>query len=153
MAHRPVTCQGILIVCQCGNRFLVPKRQAGDRVSCTLCGASVPVPAPRSVQQAAAAALAANGQNGSWKEIVELERKAEASARKRVIQPSAKTEPHPSDPRRRKWIAAGMIAVVASALVAVGGAAVYRHWGTFGNGLAACTLPSRAVSRCACRPG
>jgi hypothetical protein len=133
-ADRRDLCQGILVVCQCGNRFLVPKRQAGDRVSCTLCGASLPVPALRSVQQAAAAALEANGQNGPWKEIVDLERRAEASARKRVVRPPAEPEPQPSDPRRRQGIAAGVIAVVASALVAVGGASVYRHWETFGNG-------------------
>jgi len=133
MVQRPVTCHGILIVCQCGNRFLVPKRQAGERVACTLCGASLPVPAPRSVQQVAAAALEASGQNGSWKGIVDLERKAEASARRWIIPPAAETGPEPSNPRRR-WFAAGVIAVVASALVAVGGAAAYSHWGTFGNG-------------------
>lgn len=134
MVQRPVTCQGILIVCQCGNRFLVPKQRAGERVACTLCGASLPVPAPRSVQQAAAAALAANGQNGSWKEIVELEKDAEPSAPKRRLRPPADPEPPPSNPRRRKWIATGVIAAVASLLVAVGGAAVSRHWEAFGNG-------------------
>lgn len=134
MAHRPVTCQGILIVCQCGNRFLVPHRQAGRRVPCTLCGESLLVPEPRTVQQAAADALEANGQKGPWKEIVDLEKGAEPSARRRMIPPPAETGPEPSNPRRRRWFAVGAIALVASALVAGGGAAVYRQWGTFGNG-------------------
>jgi hypothetical protein len=129
MAPQTAVCQGTLVVCQCGNRFLVPKRQAGERVTCTLCGASLQVPASRSVHQAAADALEANGQNGLWKELSELEKKAEPTPRKRLIKRPVQEEPKPSDPRRRKWIAVGVIAVLAVALVAVGGAAVYRNWG------------------------
>ena len=135
MGHPRGLYQGILIVCQCGNRFLVPHRQSGHRVPCTLCGGSLLVPEPRTVQQAAAAALEANGKNGPWKEIVDLEKNAEPSARKRVVRPQAEPEPQPqpSAPRRRRWIAAGVIAIVAGTLVAIGGAAVYRHWGTPGG--------------------
>ena len=93
MAEQRVLCQGILVVCQCGNRFLVPKRQAGHRVPCTLCGGSLLVPESRSVHQAAADALEANGQKGLWKELAELENTAEPSARKRLITRPVQEEP------------------------------------------------------------
>ncbi len=128
MTTRQAMCQGTLVVCQCGNRFLVPKRQGGERVTCTLCGASVPVPASRSVHQAAADALGANGQKNLWKELAALEKEAEPSPRKRLIKRPVEEDPKPSDPRRRTWIAIGVISVVAIVFVAVGGAALYRHW-------------------------
>ncbi len=121
-------CQGTLVVCQCGNRFLVPKRQAGERVTCTLCGASVPVPAARSVHQAAADTLEANGQNGLWKELAELENKAEPSARKRRIERPVEKESVFADPRRRRWLAGGVIAAVSLVILAGGVAVIQRNW-------------------------
>ncbi len=131
MTNQRATCQGILVMCPCGNGFRVPKRQAGNRVPCTLCGESLPVPAPRSVQQAAADALDVKRQKALWKEPTESKRKkAEQLGDERVVRPATEPEQAPSNPRRRKRMVLGGITVLTVALVAVGGAAVYCDWGT-----------------------
>lgn len=131
MAEQRVLCRGILVVCQCGNRFLVPQGQAGHRVPCTLCGGSLLVPESRSVQQAAA--LEGNGSNRSWEEVVALERNAPAAARKRMLRPPADPPAEPADPVSRRRIGRLVAAVLTLAVVGTAGAAVYRYGGSFAD--------------------
>jgi hypothetical protein len=101
--------RGILLVCQCGNRFLVPHRQAGQRVACTLCGAGLQVPARRSVHQTAADALETEEQKTFWRELVEEEGRAPSQKRSPAIQRPEEKPSWWSDPRRRKKLAVGVI--------------------------------------------
>ena len=120
--------RGILLVCQCGNRFLVPKRQAGERVTCTLCGAALAVPASRSVHQAAADALDSDDQRAVWKALVEQESKAATLEKKERIKRPGERTSWWSAPRRRTWLAVAVIAAVCLAIAAGGVAVVSRSW-------------------------
>jgi hypothetical protein len=111
--------RGILLVCHCGNRFLVPKRQAGERVRCTLCSGLLLVPAERSVQQAAADALDRDDLQSVWKELVEQEGTAPALEKKKLIQQPVEKTPWLADLRHRTWVGVVAIAVFCLAILAM----------------------------------
>jgi hypothetical protein len=99
-------------------------------VPCTLCGATLQVPTPRSAQQAAADALDGNDLKTLWKEFTDARGKAAPSARARAVRSAAQAERPESPPRRRRRIRRVAIGLVTVAIFAAGGATAYRVWGT-----------------------
>jgi hypothetical protein len=122
--------RGILLVCQCGNRFLVPHRLAGECVACTLCGAGLQVPARRSVHQVAADAVDTDEQKAFWRELVEEEGRAPSQEKKTAIQRPEEKASWWSDPRRRKKVAIGVIGAACLVVLAGIAAVMQRAWGT-----------------------
>lgn len=120
VTNQSATGRGILVVCRCGNGFYVPKRRAGSRVACTLCGAPLTVPDPRSVHEAAAAL--AKGPKTLWEELMQPEEE-DAAAGESAAQPHLNS-------RRRRWTLLGTSAALAVAFVAVSAFAIYRLTGS-----------------------
>lgn len=121
VTNQSATGRGIMVVCRCGNGFYVPKRRAGSRVDCTLCGASLTVPEPRSVHEAAAGPPA-KGPKTLWEELTQPEEE-DATAGEGAAQLHLNS-------RRRRSILLGTSAVLAVVLVAGGASAIYRLTGS-----------------------
>ncbi len=121
--------QGILLVCQCGNRFLVPHRRAGQRVACTLCGAGLQVPARRSVHQVAADVVEDEQQKAFWEKVVEED---DGTSPREKQDPGECPEGRASwwSALRRKTVAVGLIGAACLVVLAGTVGVMHRTWQT-----------------------